>query len=402
MLGVWVARVESIQFGGLMFARPRTAISARAARRGFTLVELLVVITIIGILIALLLPAVQSAREAARKLQCSNNMKQLGLALHEYHTSYGIFPPSSVWRVGGALNAALTAQTSLDTQIWNWNSGAMAENWVVLILPQLEQTTLFKSLDLTHPIGGTSTTAANIAFRGTQLSAMLCPSDSFNRKPFMGSTSTQATQVGDGWARGNYAANAALGYLNAQAHPGQIPAADPTTFRFPYITGIMGANSMSLRIDDIKDGTSNTILLGEIRAGIVPSDTRGVWAMATASSALWGHGSTCGQGNDDGGPNCSTYCADDSSCGVDVWKAVGDTDGSVCMKLGMAICGHQEPSQQQTIRSMHTGGGTICLADGSVRFISDFVQLGNGQNALGVWDKLNLSHDGFPIDASAF
>src|SRR5258708_16376768 len=78
----------------------RKLTAPRGARQGFTLVELLVVITIIGILMSLLLPAVQSAREAARKLQCTNNIKNLGLALLNYHTSFGAFPPSSVWKTG--------------------------------------------------------------------------------------------------------------------------------------------------------------------------------------------------------------------------------------------------------------------------------------------------------------
>ncbi len=113
-------------------ARRPGSVARRAL--GFTLVELLVVITIIGILISLLLPAVQSAREAARLSQCSNNIKQLGLALHNYHASFGKFPPSSVWRnSSGAFDAS---------QCQVQNNGNLYENWVILILPQLEQVNL--------------------------------------------------------------------------------------------------------------------------------------------------------------------------------------------------------------------------------------------------------------------
>ncbi len=100
-------------------------------RRGFTLVELLVVIAIIGILVALLLPAVQSAREAARRMQCQNHLKQLGLALHNYHDTLGYFPPSSNWAAIAEVNTK--------------NNANLRANWVISILPYIEQQSLYNS-----------------------------------------------------------------------------------------------------------------------------------------------------------------------------------------------------------------------------------------------------------------
>ena len=343
-------------------------------------------ITIIGILISLLLPAVQSARESARRTQCSNNIKQLGLALMTYHTSYGLFPPSSVWRVSGALSS---------TNVEAGNTSTLNENWAILILPQIDQQNLRQSFTLSSPIPS----ATNQAPRGTNLSVFLCPSDTYNRQQFIGSASSHSNQLGDGWARGNYAANAALGYMSTSSHGAPWDAASMTGgWANRLIRGVMGVNNMSLRIDDIKDGASNTILVGEIRAGLTPFDTRGVWAMSGACpSSLWCHG----YHGDDNGPNCNQVQADDMLTCDDLGTAIGATQ---LIQLGMPCAPGAKPDYQQTVRSLHGGGANTCFADGSVHFINDFIQLGTDGSppTLGVWDKLNLSSDGQPIDASSF
>jgi prepilin-type N-terminal cleavage/methylation domain-containing protein/prepilin-type processing-associated H-X9-DG protein len=408
-------------------------------RRGFTLVELLVVITIIGILMSLLLPAVQSARESARQLSCANNIRNIGLALNQYHTAFKIFPPSSVWRTPTNTVAKWKLDASqLNTQ--SQTGSTLWENWVILILPQLEQQNL-RSLFQIDPSAGTiypigdstsATTNGNQKARATPLSIMLCASDSYNQKLFNDSGSTpppSTSQLGNNWARGNYAANAALGYMsygssghvlggydyNAAQSAGSGTPPAPGGWAGRYLRGVMGAN-VSERIDDIHDGASNTILVGEIRAGILPFDLRGVWAMSGAApSALWGHGFY----GDDNGPNNRGFPqADDMQSCTDIKMAVGGGNASngetLLMKMGMS-CGvinaNNLPNWQQTARSMHVGGANVCFVDGSVHFISDFIELGTDPSAsgsapadgnLGVWDKLNLSNDRQPVDPSKY
>ena len=255
--------------------------STSAPRTAFTLVELLVVIAIIGILIAMLLPAVQAARESARMVQCENNIRQLGLAFVNYESAQKRFPFASTWR--GA-----TGQLDM-TNINDSDNSTLYENWVIKILPQIEGKTLLTAFDLKKSIAGTAS-ATNVKARTVPLSVMLCPTDPYNVNPFMGSASGQTSNMGDTWARGNYAANASLGYQYPQSRNaiGGIGIGG-TTFDGGgwgnrYLRGVMGAN-ISLGIRQIRDGTSKTVLVGEIRSGITPADSRGVWAMSGAARA---------------------------------------------------------------------------------------------------------------------
>ena len=121
-------------------------------------------------------------------------------------------------------------------------------------------------------------------------------------------------------------------------------------------------------------------------------------------SALWGHGYI----SDDNGPDCTQHWADDERTCSEIEQAVGGSsgDGSAgqtqVMKMGMSCWFSNANDVQQTARSMHASGVNVCMVDGSVHFISDFVETGTNAQNLGIWDKLNLSNDGFPIDASKY
>ena len=355
--------------------RPKTA--------GFTLVELLVVITIIGILISLLLPAVQAAREAARRMQCQNNLKQLALAVLNYESQWKIFPPSSSWAPG--------AEPSDAGQLGNYRP-----NWCILVLPFLEQQSLYNTFDFTKPISG-NTSAANMAARSVQISTMLCPSDSRNREAFMGSQNSGTSALGDNWARGNYAANAALGQMLSGTDVNCAGSSTSAGWKLSYMRGVMGANC-SVTVAQIHDGTSNTALLAEVRAGVVNFDSRGVWAMSGGSSALWAHGGIWG---DDAGPNCPNADSDDVAAGAAIRTAFGSIDALI--NEGMPCFSDWSVTVQVTARSLHAGGINTVFADGSVHWIGDYIQAKPSTSTnLSVWDRLMASADGMPTTSDGY
>jgi prepilin-type N-terminal cleavage/methylation domain-containing protein/prepilin-type processing-associated H-X9-DG protein len=269
---------------------------------GFTLLELLVVIAIIGVLIALLLPAVQAAREAARQIQCANNLKQIGLALHGYHDVRGSFPPGNLNYTAGRCPGMAEPTASYAT----WYG-----NWAIAVLPYIEQTALYDRYDLQYA----SQSPENRAVRETTVAAYVCPSD-YTVGALAVPGSGPANAAGAKYAPGSYRAvsgrsNDGLNYLDSE-----MMFDYPRESRGPiHATFVAVAWGFAVeRFRDIKDGTSNTLLIGE-SATPPNSGYRTFWAYpyayysmsaATAQSrTLWGDYDRCvaaGRGGPDDDP----------------------------------------------------------------------------------------------------
>ena len=334
--------------------------------RAFTLIELLVVIAIIAILIGLLLPAVQKIREAANRMKCQNNLKQLALACHNYHDTNGELP-----------HAVQMWNTAVDRTLVNFSGDPLAPpanlnfgpNWIVLILPYIEQDNLFNTVASAiqqYKINGNANWRA---IRTQTIPILKCPSDTVGA-PYTG--------AGGGWARGNYACNAGgihgplVGWTSTEN--GASPTNDwgwgglPTNLR---AGGVMCIN-FAHGIHRIPDGSSNTVMLSEVRNGshLSPMDTRGIWAMGMPGASV-----ICGQSSwDDTVPNTTEENADDcEGCINDAVGGMGAWPGC--------------PFQQANARSRHTGGVNVAFGDGGVRWVKNTV-------SQAVWWYMNASDDG--------
>lgn len=328
-------------------------VSAGRGREGFTLVELLVVIAIIGILIALLLPAVQAAREAARRAQCSNNLKQIGLALHNYHDANKTFP--FAWMVDPLNGVAL---------LGNLN----AQCWGTRILPYLEQQALYDAFDSRYPaltgvpipeVQGNATVIA------TPIEAFVCPSTPGGAKDRVFQSDLSSSGFPLRWTaapsdyiaitgvRGDFSTIAYAGWTGSGGREGvlQFNGIDPTNPGAP--------KTASSRIGDIRDGTSNTAVIGErvggdeiyVKGGRLATTTDhptlailqvtngGGWG-DILNGEHWYEGSLYDGTNPGGGGPCAVNCTNVRSMGF---------------------------------YAFHPGGAQFALADGSVRFVSETV-----------------------------
>ena len=179
---------------------------------------------------------------------------------------------------------------------------------------------------------------------------------------------------------------------------------DSHSWKDMRLRGVIGANT-AVTVAQIIDGTSNTILLGEVRAGVAEFDSRGVWALGDSSTSLWGHGSFMGDAN---GPNAAAQPGGDNTYSCDdLVRAYGGAAWNNCPGLdAINMTCYPLADNQQSVKSMHEGGAFVCLADGSVHWISDFIDTNGNWSAtpvhLSVWDRLNLSADGALLSAESF
>jgi prepilin-type N-terminal cleavage/methylation domain-containing protein/prepilin-type processing-associated H-X9-DG protein len=317
-------------------------------RRAFTLVELLVVIAIIGILIALLLPAVQAAREAARRIDCRNNLKQIGLALHNYHATHNVFPPGRYVNPVDGHGRCFSAYTHL--------------------LPYLEANTLFAQVNFNYNPEDT----INAPALNQTIPYFQCPSD--QHKKLQGDSAVH-----------NYPLNTGTTYPVSPRSPQGKP-----------VTGIFFENS-SVRFADITDGTSQTVCVSET---VIAEGGPTVWDGVSPTN-----GFVLTQGNDNGynGPELTDYASQCSGAGLVLQQTRGSrwlygapghsmynhmrapNDPGVDCRGGIPHSTKTDAlwralSLNVTAHSRHPGGVQALFCDGHVQFISNGIELQTWQS----------------------
>ncbi len=331
-------------------------------RRGFTLIELLVVIAIIAVLIALLLPAVQAAREAARRSQCVNNLKQLGLSMQNYHDQLGSFP---IGRQG------INRPTGDPGYLGDSGGGNHRRTWAFSILPYIEQTSIANAVNFSLAYSDGSN--GNATALTIEVSVYLCPTD-----PNAGVVNA----AGFKFHLGNYMANWGNMHYFQAGRPAQNPYANgPVPGPAVPFLGAPFALDRSFANRDITDGTSNTLLMSEVIVGA----PNGV----TTSTNMFGIDHRGSLYNDDqNGCMFMAYTPPNSP--------IPDQVPGACVYpyLTNPPCNVNNPSFNAA-RSFHPGGANALMCDGSVHFTKSSI------NVL-TWRALSTTQGGEVISADSY
>jgi prepilin-type N-terminal cleavage/methylation domain-containing protein/prepilin-type processing-associated H-X9-DG protein len=361
-----------------------------SGKKGFTLIELLVVIAIIAVLISLLLPAVQSAREAARRAQCVNNLKQIGLALHNYESAFGSFPP------GGIADEARG-------DIWGADGGNNLLAWRALILPQMEATAAYNAMNMERSMSNRGDQwTAYMASQG----AWICPSDdnlngvspgfrsntgvwgnypngNVPVNPFTGAAETRIPVAN---YQGSFGDNYCVGPLTSPQPPWETPGDGnplpgqprigwhgfwgtsfsntfaPTGGQLRGVFAYRNRNVPTATIGSFVDGTSNTVLIGET----IPAQV--------ADANFWNHNG----------------CTFGTSMPIN-WE----TNRAPAVQFGSPDYKSRFSYASKGAKSKHPGGVNIGFADGSVKFIKNTINLPT-------WAALGSKAGGEVISADAY
>ncbi len=343
-------------------------------RLGFTLVELLVVIAIIGVLVGLLLPAVQAAREAARRMQCANNLKQLGLGVLNYESAIGAFPLTT------------TGPSRMNPQL-----GSGFVSWLAMILPQIEQGSLYNSIDFNRAFADDKSFAVsgdyteltisqshpNARAAATAVSTFLCPSDSVEQTSTLGTARpAPGSYAGNvGWIRGSTGEDGSTSPLRIAN--GAMPIVNPAQPDSWQVAKI--------KLRDFTDGTSNTTLSAErlINNAVKVNGAFGVsmqGALKEATTSFCAGGGTSNRAIGDWVTYCNGVSVPDPSYSlphgkswISGWTLAANLYMHV-MPINARNChiygGEDDGTNMVTASSNHVGGAQLCFVDGHVQFVS--------------------------------
>ena len=322
------------------------------APRGFTLIELLVVIAIIGVLVGLLLPAVQTAREAARRVHCVNNLKQMGLALANYESAQSSFPPGALWFTYPTTDSLGVGQRS--HTMWS------------LMLPYLEQTTISNAINFNVPANGAPYMFQQSTAWLTKITAYVCPSDQAQAAQISGS--------GNYYSQSSYAGMS--GRIDTNLYYYGVPPCCGASVPAIQGDGVFHAD-YTYKVAQITDGTSNTIFAGEHSRFINDADAVfNEWNRYGNFSSSYGGGVTRPQIVM---TSCCTINANVVTPEVEESGTLNTANGAPWGPFNWFFNPQYWPEGQHSFRSFHPGGSNFLFGDGSVKFLKSSINMGTYQ-----------------------